>query len=423
MAADRPATRLPPRLWGFLAGCLLSSVGSGLVAPFTAIYLTVARGFPLGMVGAVLGVVAAANIVGSAVAGPLIDRFGVCGTVVVSLLVEAVGFLLIGFVTTPATAAVVATLIGIGGGGFYPAGVPILVTLAPPHLRRRAFSVRSLVTSIGIGVGSAGGGLLLGASSVSTFQILFTANAVSYVALAVIIGAVLRGADPPELGGTGQTPPGTGLLRDPILRVLLVLETLIVLAGYGQFTSSVPLLLQTRLAVQPGLIGTVVAVSTIMVIVLQLPLGKLSERRTPARVLAYLGLVWAVAWCFGLVAVATHGTPRTVALITMAVLYGAGACLFQPNFQPLLAAASPPERLGRASGYAASAWGIALVIAAPAGVLLVAMPPAVLWLALIAVSLAAAALARRVGALVAPTAGLDETELDAAAADQSRRQG
>jgi MFS family permease len=82
-------------------------------------------------------------------------------------------------------------------------------------------------------------------------------------------------------------------------------------------------------------------------------------------------------------------------------LYGAGCCLFHPNFQPLLANATPADRLGRVSGYASSAAGVALVVAAPVGVLLVGAGPLALWLALILCCAAVVGLARRVGATMA----------------------
>jgi MFS family permease len=379
----------------YLGGCLLSAVGSGVVAPFTAIYLTAARGFPLGTVGLVLAVIAAANIVGSFVGGLLIDRCGLRAVVVVSLAVAAGGWVALGLAATPVPALMAAAFAGLGGGGFYPVSVPILVALAPASARRRAFSLRSLTISLGTGVGAAAGGLLIGTTSVGAFQLMFSVNAASYLVFAVLLVVVLRrvplAADRPAAGEGGVAR---------LLVWLLVLQTLVVLAGYGQFSASVPLLLQTGLAVDAGLIGALVAISTAVIVLLQLPVGRLSERYRPATMLAALGHVWTLAWGCGLLAAAVPSW-RTAALVAMAVLYGTGACLFHPNFQPQLASAVPADRLGRASGYAASAWGLALVIASPAGVLLVGAGPVVLWLVLAALCVAVTVLARRIGRLPA----------------------
>src|SRR2546423_7453805 len=106
--------RVPARLRVFLTGCLLSAVGSGAVAPFTAIYLTSARALALGTVGLVLAVIAATNILGSMVGGALIDRCGMRGTVTVSLPVQAAGYLVLAVAATPWTALVAAVLVGVG---------------------------------------------------------------------------------------------------------------------------------------------------------------------------------------------------------------------------------------------------------------------------------------------------------------------
>ncbi|OLF18466.1 hypothetical protein BU204_05735 [Actinophytocola xanthii] len=378
----------------YLGGCLLSAVGSGIVAPFTAIYLTAARGFPLGTVGLVLAVIAAANIAGSLAGGLLIDRFGLRGVVAVSLVVQAAGWVALGFAATPGPAIAAAALAGLGGGGFYPVSVPILVALVPPARQRRAFSLRSTATGLGTGVGAALGGLLLGTTSVAAFQLMFVLNAASYLLFCGLLLAVLRGRSPT----VDRSAPGRGGV-DGMLAWLLVLQTLLVLAGFGQFNAAVPLLLQTWVGLGTGLIGVVVATGTTTLVVLQLAVGRLSERRSPATMLTALGLVWAVGWGCGLVAVFLQPVGTTTALVAMAVLYGVGACVFQPNFQPLLAAAVPPARLGRASGYAASAWGLALVVASPGGVLLVGAGPVLLWAVLAALALASSALAHRLGRL------------------------
>lgn len=400
MRGDRPA--LPPRLWIFLGGYLLSAVGSGVVAPFTAIYLTTARQFPLGTVSLVLAVIAAANIAGSVAGGWAIDRFGPRGVVVVSLVVQAAGYLALGLAASPGPALVAAGLVGVGGGGFYPTSVPILVALAPREARRRAFSLRSLVISLGTGIGSALGGQLVVSTSVAAFQVLFAANAVSYLVFGAVLAAVL-GRTRPE-----PEPVASAARRgriDRTLLLLLALQTAVVLAGYGQFTSSVPLLLQTDLATDAGLIGTLVAVGTVVVVLLQLPVGRLSEAHPPSRMLAVLGVVWAAAWACGLVAAATDGGTRTAALLVMAVLYGVGACLFQPNFQVLLAGTAPAGRLGRASGYASSAWGVALVVASPVGVLLAGAGAVALWGVLIALCAVVFVLARLVGTVPVTSPG------------------
>ena len=93
--------------------------GNGLAFPFLLIYLHNVRGFSLPMVGLIAATSAAAGIVTVPIAGIVVDRFGGKRTLIVSLVVLAIGFGGYALVREPWQAFLFAAVGGIGNGAFW----------------------------------------------------------------------------------------------------------------------------------------------------------------------------------------------------------------------------------------------------------------------------------------------------------------
>jgi MFS family permease len=388
---------LPAGALIFVAGLSLSSFGTGLVLPFTAIYLRTVRQLPTPPVGLILAGIALTGVITGLAIGPIVDRRGAKPVALVGLLLQATGYAAFGFAVSFPQIVVAAVVIGVGSGAFYPTLVPCIASMTTPEQQAQVFSVRYLLGNLTLGLGSLVGGILLHHPTTDAFQRVYAGNAASFLALAVVGAAVLPQRSAPSVA---SAPEATSSLASYIpafkhraFILLISAHTLIVLFGYAQIESSIPLQLRVSFGMSPTTIGLVIFANTVAVVVMQLPIARLAARRAKASVLACLGLVWSCSFLFGLVASLTP-TAAVTLVLAWAILFGIGECLFSPAFPPLLIEVAPQEFLGRYSSLVSGSWGISWMIAPALGVWLVGAAPAfALWTVMAVAALAVSGVA------------------------------
>jgi MFS family permease len=308
-------------------------------------------------------------------------------------LVQAAGWVLLAFAVDTPVALAAAVVIGIGNGLFYPGLVPLLTALAPAGRQPTVFSLRYLGTNVGIGLGAALGGIFLARGTLERFQILFFANAATFVAFGALLlslGVVAaRRKDSDATGGF------LDVLRNRRLLALVGIHSLIVAFGYAQLDSSVPLYARVRLGVSTHLIGLMFALNTAVVVLAQIPAERLTRAWRRSSVLVLLGVVWLVAWAIG--GLSELALPA-VALFGFYGVFAVGETLFSPSFQPLLVEASPPELLGRSSSVVSVSWSAGSMVGPTVGALLVSLPVrGLVWPCFAAAAAAVALASARLG--------------------------
>ncbi|WP_248581596.1 MFS transporter [Nocardioides sp. InS609-2] len=373
------------RLNVFLVGYFLSAVGSGLTFPYIAIYMDQVRGFGGAGAAVALVVMAVASLVGSLAAAARLDRSGVRAVAFAGLLAQAVGYSAIGLAGLASAAYAACALTGFGGGLFFASLAPAISALCGPELHRTAFARRYQVNNLGIGVGALCGIALITQLDVATFQLLYLLNGTSYLVLGVVLLAVLPGWSPVPHSEPGMTDPGSerakfrDLLHDRNLRLLLMVQALLVAAGFSQMQSVVPLYITEGMQGSPTLVNTILVLNCAGIVIFQPLIVILGRTWSTASLLAAVGVVWAVAFCLG-IGGSFGGAAGQVAIIAFCLTFTIGECFYGPSFQTLLMEVAPPDRVGQYSGAASSLWGVMNFSAPPLGVLLVNSPwPVSLW--------------------------------------------
>src|SRR5919204_6123793 len=84
--------QLPRPVWLLEAGGVANSLGNGIVIPFLIIYLHGVRHLGLGVSGLVVACLLGSGIVGSPLAGRVVDRIGARATLMASLVLLAAGY-------------------------------------------------------------------------------------------------------------------------------------------------------------------------------------------------------------------------------------------------------------------------------------------------------------------------------------------
>jgi MFS family permease len=143
-------------------------------------------------------------------------------------------------------------------------------------------------------------------------------------------------------------------------------------------------------------IGVVFALDSIGIVVLQLPVAKLSEGRRRMRGLALMGTVWAVAllgvWAGG---AWTAGTAAAAVFAAATVVFAFGETLHGVVHAPLAADLAPPQLVGRYLALASLSWQAGWIAGPAAGGFFLQHAPLALWPTAAAVNLLGAGWALR----------------------------
>ena len=369
-------------------GGFVNAFGNGVVYPFLFIYLHNVRGFPLSTAGLVLATNAAVALVYGPVAGTLIDRVGARAMLVPSLLLLAGGFGCLPLVRQPWHAYALAAVIGLGNGGFWPSQSTLLAGLTPQARRHATYGLQRVTMNLGFGIGGAAAGLIATTTDPTSFTVLFVLDAATYVFFALLLATVPEVEPAPVADGT-RGPGYREALRDRVLVSLLVLNVVFTTAGYAQL-ETLPAFAKNHAHVSERGIGLIFLVNTIVIVLAQLPVGKLLEGRRRMPALAVMTLLWAASWFLVLLGGVWLTAAAATALLAFAAgIFGIGECLQGPTQSALVADLAPPRLRGRYMALASNSWSLGWIIGPAIGGYLLQHAPLSLWPAAAGACLAA----------------------------------
>lgn len=397
------AERLGGLFHALMATLLASSAGIGLVFPLTSIFISDQLGLGSTGAGHYFVAMALAGCAAAVIGGPRADRGGaaVVGAVGTSSLVLAYALLGTSHGSVQATAS--GLLAGLGYGLQYAAITGVVTALVPAGLSRRAFVLRHVMTNVGMGLGAAGGGLLLTATHPGgTLRGLYETAAAASVPLALVFLLVhrLHRTAPADAADAGTGPDDTpdrgesyrALLRSHPLVLLLLAQTLFAAGAFTQIEATVPLLLHHGMGIGLTGVSAVTAGNALALLLLQHPVAARFERLAETAALVAAPVLWCAAFGAGALAAAAHGMARTGLLAAFATLFALGEIAYSSAFFPLLVRFSGPASLGRGSALSSLAWSAGTAIGPPLGIAVVTATGAVAgWPALATGAVAASA--------------------------------
>ncbi|MEW1858944.1 MULTISPECIES: MFS transporter [unclassified Streptomyces] len=336
-------------------GNALSAFGNGFTVPFTFIYVSQVRGLGAGIAGAVLATFAVAALFVLPFTGRAIDRRGPVPVAVVGTALAACGSLGLGLSGSEAGVIAAAGALGAGIAVVQPALATMIVWCSTTATRSRAFAMQFFLNNLGLGVGGLIGGLIVDTAHPSSFIRLFAIEAAMFLVLgAVIATARVPGAPRLAAGDRSQTDGGAAggwrtMLRDRAMVMVCVLGFVMFFACYGQFESGLSAFAVEVTHISPATLGTALAANTAVVVLAQFVVLRVVERRRRSRVIAAVGVVWAVAWMAAGVSGLMHGnhTLAVAAIISTYALFGLGEAMLAPTVNPLVADLAPDRMVGQ----------------------------------------------------------------------------
>ncbi|MGV9497273.1 MFS transporter [Streptomyces sp. NPDC003642] len=351
-------------------GNALSAFGLGFTVPYLYVYVAQVRGLGAMTAGLVLAVFAVAALVVLPFAGRAIVRRGPLPVLLAALLTAAVGALTLGISGSAAAVLASASLLGAGQAVMQPALATMIVDCSSAETRSRAFAMQFFLQNLGLGVGGLIGGHLVDTTSAASFTLLFAIEAAMFLLLVVVM-ATVRMPHAPRIEGA----PAAGrsswkqLLGNRAMVQLCVLGFVLFFACYGQFESGLSAYGVEAAGISTSALGTALAANTLMIVVAQFAVLRFVERRRRSRVIAAVGLIWAVAWAVAGYAGLGLGSQEmaTAAFVSTYALFGLGEAMLSPTVAPLVADLAPEGMAGQYNSAFALVKQLALAVGPAVG--------------------------------------------------------
>jgi MFS family permease len=305
-----------------------------------------------------------------------------------------------GLATTAPLAVAASAVMGAGIAVMQPALATLIVWCSTPATRSRAFATQFFLANLGLGIGGLVGGLMVDASRPDSFTLLFSIEAVMFLVLGAVVASV-RLPRTPRMETTAPTAkPVNGwrvLFADRAMVQLCVLGGVMFFACYGQFESGLAAFATEVTRISTSTLGIALAANTAVIVAAQFLILRTVERRRRSRVIAGVGLLWALAWIAAGLSGLVHGSQAvaTALLISTYAIFGLGEAMLSPTVAPLVADLAPARLVGQYNSAFALVKQLALAVGPAAGglmagaglygeyvVVMVACSLGITWLAL-----------------------------------------
>ncbi|MEU4181145.1 MFS transporter [Streptomyces sp. NPDC026589] len=390
------------------------NIGFYAVLPYLATHLGSGLGMAGWLVGLVLGLRTFSQQGLFVVGGALTDRYGPRPVVLAGCALRIAGFGWLALAGSTATVIAAVLLIGFAAALFSPAVESEAAREAVRH-EQATGAPRAHVLALFSAAGQAGAfiGPLLG----SLLLLLGGGFRAACLAGAAVFVAVLAGharlmpraapvrepaADPVRGRGEAQAPDAVTRTAPPERSpwravftnrafLLLCLAYSSYLVAYNQLYLSLPVEVE-RATGSGAALGWLFALSSLLVVVAQLPLTRWSAHRIAPRTALVTGLA-IVAAGFAAVPLTPAGPGGLLPGATLVVLLTLGQMLLVPAARGLVPDLVEDRQLGLATGALSSVSGIAVLAGSAATGALLDAPAPVRWAVLAAIPLTGAALA------------------------------
>ncbi len=352
-------------------GNALSAFGLGFTVPYLYVYVAQVRGLGPMTAGMVLAVFAVAALIVLPLAGRAIVRRGALPVLLAALLTAAIGSLSLGLSASAATVLLSAAALGAGQAVMQPALATMIVDCSGPETRSRAFAMQFFLQNLGLGVGGLIGGHLVDPTKAGSFTLLFAIQAVMFLLLVVVMSTVRMPRSPRIDGTPARSAKGSWkqLLGNRAMVQLCVLGFVLFFACYGQFESGLSAYGVEAAGISTSTLGTALAANTLVIVIAQFAVLRFVERRKRSRVIASVGLIWAVAWAVAGYAGLGGASQEmaTAAFVSTYALFGLGEAMLSPTLAPLVADLAPAGMAGQYNSAFALVKQLALAVGPAVG--------------------------------------------------------
>jgi MFS family permease len=349
------ASRYPRQFWLMFFGMLLSTVGASMLWPFLMLYVSEKLDIPLATAGGLTTLNATVGILSSFfIGGPITDRAGRKGVMVVSLITNGLAYLVMSRANSLPTFAILMSITGAVNPLYRVGGDAMLADLIPPDQRADAYALLRLSNNVGVAIGPAVGGVLIAAS----YSIAFYCAAAGMITYGLILTLFARETLPAgasrasveSLGGYAKIArdhrfmPFVGALT---LTQMCATLMWVLMAVYAKQQYRVP----------ENLYGLIPTTNALMVVFFQVVVTQVTKQHPPLKMLTVGALFYAAG--VGSVSLARGFWGFWLSMVIMTL----GELIVMPTSSTYAAGLAPADMRGRYMSIYGLTWPAALGIA------------------------------------------------------------
>lgn len=329
-------------------GRLLSQMGTGFTLYFLQIFFVNQVGLTATSVGFAISSASMSGIVGRILGGSMTDSrwWGRRRTLLLSLLIAAIGAIVIAIAHSFGTLVGGNIIMGFGVGLYWPSAEALVADLSVGKQRQEAFTITRFADSAGLGLGVILGGVWVAVTK--AYRALFVIDAISFVLfLGVTYFTIAETAHPKTLGRHGLQGWGIALKDRRLLTYIVA--NIFITTYLAQIHSTMPLYFKNF--AQQGVGFPQVMITGLFTwhlgasVVSQLPIARYLRRWSyPQGLMVSVGF-----WGIGFLAIGMIGVVRRDALVWAIVGLGILALAtvaYMPIASALVADLAPVEVRG-----------------------------------------------------------------------------
>jgi MFS family permease len=378
----------------FVTAIAVDAVGSGVFMPVCVLYFLVTTDLSLLQVGGAISLASLVSLPAGPLLGGVVDRIGAKQVLLAGNLLQGVGFA--AYLLTDSFVALTlwTVVVTLGRTAFWGSYGNIVAAISVPGEREKWFGFLGALRNVGFALGGLVSGVAITIGTPTAYAAVVVANVVSY---GLAFGLLL--AVPATASAGHRQPDGAWgvVLRDRPYRLLWATQ-LAYSTSMMALNLAMPVYATTVLGLPGWVTGAVFTINTVMVGFGQGLVVRAMTGWVRWRVLLLTNAVFASSFLVMMGASRLSVTLATAVVLVGSVVYTCGEVLGGPVHGALSAEAAPDHLRGRYLALIQLAWNLAGTIAPVSFAWLLQRGAAPIWFGLLAVSLAGALLAVRLGA-------------------------
>ncbi|MFX1571251.1 MAG: MDR family MFS transporter [Promethearchaeota archaeon] len=331
----------------------IDMLGSFLLYPFYALYITERFGVGMIEVGYLFSIFSMGNICGGIIGGALADKYGRRAMVLIGLIVSGIGSILMGLANNLNTFYLLAAFLGLIGNFGGPARQAMVADLLPKEKQTEGFGILRVAFNLSAVIGPLLGGFI----ATRSYFLLFISDAVSSIITAIIVFIVIPETKPQTQDDTSKETVMKTLIgykeviKDWKFMIFIIVSAITVLV-YMQMNSTLSVFLRDVHGFPVQGFALLLSMNALIVVIFQFWITRKISKYSPMKMMAF-GTIFLMIG-FGMYGFISEPYLFFVAMGIITV----GECIVFPLGQSVAATFASEDKRGRYMAMYAFQWMI-----------------------------------------------------------------
>jgi len=284
-----------PIVHSLVVGTVFVRAASSMSMPFLFLYLSNHTAMDLATIGLTIGAGSLAGTVGGFFGGTLSDMIGRRRVMLGALYVWTLVFLGFAFGESPLFFLLLNVVGGLCRSVYEPVSQALMADVTPPEKRYRVFSLRYTAINVGVAIGPIVGAVL----AMQSAALPFVMTAVVYLLYVISLQVLLHSFGIKQIEGQKKEPVSFKrawdvVVHDTAFRYYMLAGVLGAI-GYSQMSTTLAKFVEMTVHDGVKLFAILMSVNAVVVVLLQMPLTRWAEKKTPLYAIVVGNVLYALA--------------------------------------------------------------------------------------------------------------------------------